>query len=373
MPPGFLYDRGTKHPAKPLAAYLSNRPGLLAIRAGYTNAGQAERSVRSLLNATSAPQARAVYLIGVGHALLDEVWKRSLPARDNSDLRSPNHQAARDLRSILEQYSSEEVPAALLKAYLGNSTEAEVVRRLIVRAARVDHPVLVQGETGTGKEVVARQIHLLSTRAAESFVEVNCGGIPAELLESELFGHKKGAFTGATRNKPGLWTMADRGTLFLDEIGDLSPHHQVKILRALETGRYRPVGEVGDVASRARIIAATNRDLAHMVSSGQFREDLYYRLFTFRIRTPALREHPEDIHALVNHFWHRIAGSKATPIPGAVSEALKTYHWPGNVRELRAFLINVFLLVDQRLVDVTLIRAVMQDRLGYAIQVNSDR
>jgi two-component system response regulator PilR (NtrC family) len=261
----------------------------------------------------------------------------------------------------------------LQEAYLGNSTEAEVVRRLIVRAARAEHPVLVQGETGTGKEVVARQIHLLSGRAAESFVEVNCGGIPGELLESELFGHRRGAFTGATRNKPGLWTLANKGTLFLDEIGDLSLHHQVKILRALETGRYRPVGEVDDVTSRARIITATNRDLAHMVSAGQFREDLYYRLFTFRIRTPALREHPDDIPELANHFWRRIAGATAKPIPVAVTEALKRYHWPGNARELRAFLINVFLLVDHHSVDVPLIRAVMQDRLGYAVQINPDQ
>ena len=145
------------------------------------------------------------------------------------------------------------------------------MRKRIVLAAHVNHPVLIEGETGTGKEVVARMIHKFSDRPVESFFPVNCGGIPAELLESELFGHVKGAFTGALRNKSGLWTLAGAGTLFLDEIGDLSSLHQVKVLRALEDGKYRAVGGEREIHSNARIITATNRDLWHMVETGRFR------------------------------------------------------------------------------------------------------
>ena len=202
---------------------------------------------------------------------------------------------------------------------------------------------------------------------------VNCGGIPHELLESELFGHKKGSFTGATRDKPGLWTLARRGTLFLDEIGDLSLVHQVKILRALEEGRYRPVGDSSEITSHARIVAATNRDLPQMVAAGLFREDLYYRLFTFPIRTPALREHPDDIPELTVHFWKKIANERARPLPAAVTQSLRRYAWPGNARELRSFLINVFLLADKTPPDVPFIRAVMQDRLGHGIRMQTDQ
>jgi two-component system response regulator PilR (NtrC family) len=203
-------------------------------------------------------------------------------------------------------------------------------------------------------------------------VTVNCGGIPANLLESELFGHKKGAFTGALTDKDGLWTLASTGTLFLDEIGDLSRQHQVKILRALEDGKYRSVGGTDEIKSRARIVAATNRDLAKMVAAGQFREDLYYRLFTFRIRTPALRDHPDDIPEMAARFWQDIAKRECGPLPANVMEALKGYRWPGNARELRAFLINVYMLADSKPVTLPLIHAVMHERFGAVPLPNQD-
>jgi transcriptional regulator with PAS, ATPase and Fis domain len=236
----------------------------------------------------------------------------------------------------------------------------------------MDHSVLIQGESGTGKEIVARQIHALSGRRAETFVPVNCGGIPTELFESELFGHMLGSFTGAARAKKGLWTLADKGVLFLDEIGDLPLHHQIKVLRALEDGCYYAVGAESVTCSKARVIAATNRDLAEMVSNGRFREDLFYRLFTFRIRTPALREHRGDIPQLALHFWESIGERSTPPLTHAVLDALSEYRWPGNARELRSFLINLLLLANGRKIDVPLVRAVMRERLGTALSRGKD-
>lgn len=278
-----------------------------------------------------------------------------------------------ELRALLDQNPSLQVPKTLRQKFLGTSATCDWIRRLIILAAKVSHPVLVQGATGTGKEVVARMIHDHSSRSAESFVPVNCGGIPADLLESELFGHVRGAFTGALRDKPGLWTLADAGTLFLDEISDLPPSHQVKVLRALEDGSYRAVGDEEETKSGARIIAATNRDLRQMVDAGRFREDLYYRLFTFRIRTPALCEHPDDIPELATYFWRRFAGDGCPPLSDEVLQELKTYAWPGNARELRSFLINVLTLADGQLVTLPMIRAVVRDRLGPVAQFEQNQ
>lgn len=370
---GTIADCGTKHRAKPLTTYLQKRSGIAAIRAGYTHAGQALRGVRALLNAVRARQAPAIYLVSVNAVLFQELWARaSLPPRSPTPP-APAYAVNRMLDFLLKRNPDETMPATLREAYRGSSPAAEMVRRLILRAARGDQPILIQGPTGTGKEIVAYQIHARGARAAESFLTINCGGIPSELLESELFGHVKGAFTGALRDKKGLWTLASKGTLFLDEVGDLSLHHQVKILRALEAGVFRPVGSEEELHSNARVIAATNCDLAHMVATGRFREDLYYRLFAFRIRTPALREHLEDIPELAEHLWQHIAGAQAQPLPPAVVQALQAYEWPGNVRELRSFLANVFLLLDRRTVDLPLIRTVMQDRLGVMDTAGGDQ
>lgn len=358
----------TKNAAKPLSDYLSRTDGICRVSAPYKSPGQAERSIRTCLETARRRGQHGICLVGVPGAIFEQLWARAdkgqpAGAWNEAVLREPD---ADYLRVVLEQTEDLKVPDGLRETYLGSSPKIEVVRRLIVRASKHEYPVLVEGETGTGKEDVARQIHLCGSRAAERFVPVNCGGIPTELLESELFGHIKGSFTGALRDKKGLWTLADRGTLLLDEIGDLCPRHQVKVLRALETGKYTPVGAESDTHSHARIVAATNRDLNQMVCNGTFREDLYYRIFAMRIRTPALREHPEDIPSLANRFWARICGEQSVPLPAPVTDELTRYPWPGNARELKAFLTNVFALVDAKPVSLSVVRAVFRERNQYA-------
>lgn len=201
-----------------------------------------------------------------------------------------------------------------------------------VRVAKSEATVLLTGETGTGKEVFAKLIHAESDRASAPFVPVNCGAIPEALLESELFGHAKGAFTGAHTARKGRLAAADGGTLFLDEIGELPLSMQVKLLRVLQERTYEPVGSTETRRANFRLVAATNRDLAKEVEEGRFRRDLYYRLFVLPIQLPALRARRVDLPQLFMHFWHKI-GETRTVHPG-VFDALGRYEWPGNVREL---------------------------------------
>lgn len=205
-------------------------------------------------------------------------------------------------------------------------------RRSCARIAVSDATVLLTGETGTGKEVFARFIHASSPRAPRPFVPVNCGAIPENLLESELFGYVKGAFTGAATPRKGRVAMAEGGTLFLDEIGELPLALQVKLLRLLQERSYEPVGSSESVSANFRLIAATNRDLAGEVKAGRFRSDLYYRLFVCPIRLPALRERVGDVKVLFSHFWRQRGESR--PVEPEVIRRLETYPWPGNVREL---------------------------------------
>jgi DNA-binding NtrC family response regulator len=208
--------------------------------------------------------------------------------------------------------------------------------RTIQSLRHVESHVLVQGESGTGKELVARAIHALSPRAAGPFVPVDCGALPESIIESELFGHEKGAFTGAVGAKPGLFRLADGGTLFLDEIGEIPPTIQAKMLRALQAREVRPVGGSGAIPVDLRVISATHRDLAAMVASGAFRSDLFYRLHVVRIEIPALRERREDVPVLARHFLakHRRAASQVEGLDEGALERLVQYDWPGNVREL---------------------------------------
>ncbi len=357
VPRGLINDRGQKHPSKRLADYLAGRDGLLAIRTDYKDAGQAARGIRSLLEAAAGSKASSVFFIGVPEPVFNLLRSRAeSAAAQTNTTRNPDE--------LLGDGCGIEVPDSLRKEFIGSSEPAEWVRRAIMLAARMDrqHAVLIQGESGTGKEIVARQIHLLSGCHSEAFFPVNCGGIPTELLESELFGHARGSFTGAIRDKKGLWALANHGTLFLDEIGDLSLAHQVKVLRALNEREFTPVGAEKPVKSNARVIAATNRDLGQMVRNGTFREDLFYRLFTFRIRTPALREHPEDIPVLARYLWTK--DHRDGPLTNAVIDTLCQFRWPGNVRELRAFLINLAVVANGRRIDVPLVHAVMRDRTG---------
>jgi len=200
------------------------------------------------------------------------------------------------------------------------------------RVAPADLPVLIQGETGTGKELVARAVHRLSPRAEQAFVAINCGAVAENLLESELFGHEKGAFTGALQRKPGLFEVADRGVLFLDEVGEIAPSVQIKLLRALESKEFFRVGGTRPVRSDVRLVSATNKDLKHATQTGEFREDLYYRLNGVTLRMPPLRERKGDIGLLARHFLDRFAPQKKLS-PRAL-QTLQQYSWPGNVREL---------------------------------------
>jgi two-component system response regulator AtoC len=213
------------------------------------------------------------------------------------------------------------------------------LREDIARVARSDAKVLVTGESGVGKELVATAIHLQSARASQAFITVNCAGLPETLLESELLGHVKGSFTGAYRDKPGKLELADRGSLFLDEIGEMSLRMQGLLLRFLETGEVQKVGADRAVArADVRVVAATNRDLREMIVQGSFREDLFYRLNVIHIAVPSLRERREDIPALVDHFVGQFTKGQGFVVGGITPEAralLATYHWPGNVRELQ--------------------------------------
>ena len=219
----------------------------------------------------------------------------------------------------------------------------------IALVTKSDVPVLILGETGAGKEMVAREIHQRSRRREAPFIRVNCGAIPPELIDSELFGHERGSFTGATNQRRGWFERADRGTLLLDEIGDLPPAAQVRLLRVLQDGLIRRVGGEDDIKVDVRIIAATHRDLPHLIQEGQFREDLWYRLATFPIVLPPLRERPADIPALAAHFARRAAsrfGLRLQLPSTADLVLLSAYQWPGNVRELAAVMDRAAILGD---------------------------
>jgi len=220
---------------------------------------------------------------------------------------------------------------------IGESDGIKNCLSLVERVADSEATVLVTGDSGTGKELIARAIHYNSTRAKGPFVAINCGAIPSELLESELFGHVKGAFTGAVSNRIGRFEMADEGTLFLDEIGDLDPSLQVKILRVLQEKSFEPVGSTKTISVNARVITATNIDLEKAVEEGKFREDLYYRLNVIPIHIPSLKERKMDVPLLLNHFLEKFNKNKAKKISGFSQDALSclmNYSWPGNIREL---------------------------------------
>ncbi|HEX4895020.1 MAG TPA: sigma-54 dependent transcriptional regulator [Solimonas sp.] len=221
---------------------------------------------------------------------------------------------------------------------LGNHESIRQLRSLIERLARSQAPVHIAGESGTGKELVARLIHARGPRASGPFVPVNCGAIPSELMESEFFGHRKGSFTGAHRDKAGLFQSAEGGTLFLDEVADLPAHMQVKLLRALQERAVRPVGGEAEIPVNVRVISATHKNLQQLVAAGQFRQDLYYRLNVIEVRTPPLRDRREDIPLLAASILERLArslGETSSPrLDDSALQALRSYPFPGNVREL---------------------------------------
>jgi two-component system response regulator PilR (NtrC family) len=224
-----------------------------------------------------------------------------------------------------------------LNNIVGHSRQIQSILEMVRTVAPTTSTVLITGESGTGKELVARAIHEASLRREKPFVSINCGAFPETLLESELFGYLKGAFTGADSNKKGIIESADRGTLFLDEIGETSPSMQVKFLRVLQERKVRPLGGTWDVPVDVRLIASTNRDLTSMVASRQFREDFYYRISVIPIHVPPLRERVEDVEPLAHHFLRKFALQMGKPVRDFAAEAISAllrYTWPGNVREL---------------------------------------
>jgi two-component system response regulator AtoC len=226
------------------------------------------------------------------------------------------------------------------------NAKMEEALRLIDRVAPTESSVLILGESGTGKELVARAIHDRSARAGQAFVPIHCGALPHEVLESELFGHEKGAFTGAVASKPGLIELADGGTLFLDEIGEMEPDSQVKLLRVLETRAFFRVGSTRQRTVDMRLVAATNRDLAEAIKAGQFRQDLFYRINTITVSLPPLRDRREDVVRLAAHFLEQNAAYGRKRLSAAALRALEGYQWPGNVRELEHAIQRAVILTE---------------------------
>ncbi|MCB0712661.1 MAG: sigma-54-dependent Fis family transcriptional regulator [Ignavibacteriae bacterium] len=236
--------------------------------------------------------------------------------------------------SIATDISQEEL------GIIGRSTAVREAVETLRRVAPTDLTVLLIGESGVGKEVFAQALHRLSSRAEKKMLSINCGAIPETLLESELFGHEKGAFTGAVESRKGIFEVADKGTIFLDEIGELTPATQVKLLRVLESGTFTRVGSTEEQTTDVRVVAATNRDLEEAVSRGEFRHDLYYRLNSAKIFIPPLRERREDIQLLFAYFAYHASARLGIPFGGIAPDAMEVlleYPWPGNIRELKNF------------------------------------
>jgi formate hydrogenlyase transcriptional activator len=236
------------------------------------------------------------------------------------------------------EYRDQDSDSRRFEQIIGESAALEAVFEQLECVAPTDSTVLVQGETGTGKELIARAIHNISSRCGRSFVKLNCAAIPFDLLESELFGHEKGAFTGAIAQRVGRFELADQGTLFLDEVGDIPPALQPKLLRVLQEQEFERLGSTRTRQVDVRLVAATNRDLTQMMKQGDFRSDLYYRLNVFPVRVPPLRERREDIPLLVHYFMEKYArrmGKRIETVPTATMQMLVDWPWPGNVRELQ--------------------------------------
>jgi len=276
--------------------------------------------------AVQAVNSGAFHYIHKGPGLVDEVKIAVARALDTLSLRRQNFAFKRDAASRNS-----------LENIIGTSSAMQKLKETIRTVASTQSTVLILGESGTGKELVARAVHACSPRSGEAFVSINCGAFPETLLESELFGYVKGAFTGATQNKQGLFEVANGGTIFLDEISEMSVTMQVKLLRVLQERSVRAVGGTQEIAIDARVIAATNRDLDAAVGEKTFREDLYYRISVIPITVPPLRDRSEDIAALAHHFLKKYspgAGKRILRISPDAMEMLRDYEWPGNVRQL---------------------------------------
>jgi two-component system response regulator HydG len=242
--------------------------------------------------------------------------------------------------------------AARISGFVGNSRAVQLLFDRIKKVAASDAPVLITGESGTGKELIARALHQQSRQAAGPFVPVSCAAVPETLLEAELFGHERGAFTGAVRKREGRFRAADHGTLFLDEVGEIPLAGQVKLLRVLQEGVFEPLGTSVSVSVQVRVVSASHRDLKTLVDQGRFRDDLYYRLNILELAIPPLRARREDIPLLVDHFVERYGGGRAVGVTPDALAALEAYPYPGNVRELEHVIQQAVVLADGGPIDV---------------------
>lgn len=320
---------------------LPGMDGLELIR----RARQLDEEIVSLLITAYASVETAVEALRVGAhdyilkpVLFEELERKLRHLVGHRELLREN----RRLRAVLQENQESEI--------VGESAAMAEVRRWVERAAGTRATVLITGATGTGKEVVARAIHRLGPHRDDRMLSINVAALPATMVESELFGHERGAFTGADRRREGILRAAGEGTVFLDEIGDLDPDAQAKLLRALEAREVLPLGSDRAVPFRARIVAATHRDLGQAVREGRFREDLYYRLNVLHIHIPPLRERPEDVPPLVHHLLAKLASRNGLAPPVVSAEAmraLRRYAWPGNVRELANVLERALILADE--------------------------
>lgn len=375
-------DRGTKHPARPLARILLGRTRPTLLRGTYSCPGQMRRSFMTLLKHAEAREERNLYVVGVDDDLFHECWaaaQRTLkakakpaPAKRQAAPQAPKEAAQPSVKQatprlpkpqvygawtdarygLVDLLPVEPVPEALEEMYRGVSDPFRLVRRLVLRVAGHPVTVMILGETGTGKEIVAQAIHRFGPRSKKPFIPLDCGAIPDALFESIFFGHCKGAFTGADRDKQGLWEAAGEGIIFLDEIGELSLYQQAKLLRVLESGRIRRVGEVKERKVKAQVIAATSRDLAAEVAAGRFNQALYFRLFQYVIDTPPLRENPDDIRVLAQAFMREIKQDPRYLLSDEAIRELQYYSWPGNTRELKNVLTRVHLLFPKMELEV---------------------
>lgn len=315
--------------------------------------------VPTVETAIAAVNAGADRYVIKDHELVDQLRRAVSQVDENLRLKNEAGYLRRELRRLTGQDN-----------IIGRSPKMRAIFDLISAVAPQSSRILITGESGTGKELVARAVHENSARSKAPFITVNCGAFPETLLESELFGYLKGAFTGANENRQGLFQAANGGTLFLDEIGNMSPTMQVKLYRVLQEGKIRPLGSTEETDIDVRVIAATNRDLEKAIAAGEFREDLYYRLSVIPIQLPPLRERREDIPLLARTFFERFCKSMEKPLEGiepAAMARMEAYDWPGNVRELENTMERSVALETGRLISL----AVLPEKIRYGAQVAS--
>ncbi len=341
--------------------------------------GERQQEGLDILARIKAQQSDAVVLIMSGHGNIETAVKATkLGAYDfiekplSLEKLLVSLQNALQFRDLSRENQNLRSRVEKHRVMIAESPSMKVLKQAVRRAAPTNASVLITGENGTGKELVAQSIHSLSNRYDKAFIEVNCAAIPEDLIESELFGHEKGSFTGATQQRRGKFDLADNGTLFLDEIGDMSLKTQAKILRILQEQRFERVGGSQTITADVRVIAATNKNLEEEIKRGNFREDLYYRLNVVPFQVPPLRDRPEDIAPLTDHFFreYATAGQKLKNLSDDAMEIFKAHSWPGNVRELKNTVERLVIFTDEEKISaeqlVTLVPALAKGKAGAA-------